>query len=134
MASGPPFTLFNHVAGLVDENFFDLLAFLQQSGGGIPGPARSHLLEIMRYLKEIHYTIDPLMFDVKAEHFSFAKDVLVRSLAGVSPVPSWEERHAMENLVSAAWEYSYREKGSGLPGIQDEEFEQLMEWISGASR
>lgn len=88
------------------------------------------LLEILTYVKGIHYQIDPEMYSVGVKHFDVLKDLLKRSALQPKVTLSNDELFLMETLVSAAWTYSYRSRGNGLSGVKDPDFERLIKWTA----
>jgi hypothetical protein len=94
----------------------------------IDEPKHRHLLEILTYVKGIHYEIDPEMYRIGVEHFDALKKLLKRSALQPKVILSSDELSLVETLVSAAWTYSYRSRGNGLSGVKDPDFERLIKW------
>lgn len=86
------------------------------------------LLEILTYVKGIHYEIDPEMYEVGVKHFDVLKDLLKRSALQPKVTLSNDELFLVETLVFAASTYSYRSRGNGLSGVKDPDFDRLIKW------
>jgi hypothetical protein len=144
----------NTIVGLDDADFCDLSAWLvhsRQTGfhsvshvnaddlPGTPEPTvlevgeerHKQLVEILTYVKEIHFQIDPDMYKVEAKHFDALKEVLRRSALRSEITMSSDELNRVSILIDAAGTYSYRSKGDGLRRVKRQDFDRLSSWIDG---
>jgi len=90
------------------------------------------LLEILTYVKEIHFQIHPDMYKIGVKHFDGLKNLLKRSALQSQVAISSDELFLVELMVDAAWTYSYRSSGNGLPGVKDLDFDRLTKWAGRA--
>jgi hypothetical protein len=150
-----PTTGLNTIIGLNDKDFCDLSAWLADSRhtgfhsvdpadpdhpSDAPAPTvveidkerHKQLVEILTYVKENHFHIDPDMYKVGAMHFDALKDVLRRSALRSEVTISSDESNRVSTLIDAASTYSYRSKGDGLPRIKRPDFDRLSAWIGTA--
>jgi len=149
-----PTTGLNTIIGLNDAKFCDLSAWLvhsRQTGfhsvdetdadslSGTTEPTvieigverHKQLVEILAYVKEIHFQIDPEMYRVEAVHFDALKEVLRRSALRSEITISRDELNRVSTLIDAAAAYSYRSQGNGLRRVKRQDFDQLSAWING---
>ena len=92
------------------------------------------LREILTYIEGIHHEIDPDMYRIRPRDLEAMANLLVHGALGPRASLSHDELVSVELLVSAAWTYSHRGRGNGLPGVRQADFEKLMLWIGRAHR
>lgn len=141
-AGSMPIVGLHQIAGLSDANFAELLRKCSKALGDFGRPMIVHLdvtrqrqlAEILSYVKEIFYQIDPDMYRVEREEFDACTALLIRAAHGERVVCGWDELRMTETVVHAAWTYSYRGKGTGLDQVKEPEFDALSKWLSEMQR
>ena len=98
------------------------------------------LQDIISYVKEIHYFIDPDMYRVslkKLEEFEWCLEGDQfepegdKECYGLKMPVSWEDLMFIETVVMAADTYSHRRHSHGrVEGITDLGFDDLMKWLA----
>lgn len=90
------------------------------------------LFEILWYLKGIHHHIDEDMFDIpldvlEAMHEAFTHEDVDPEDFRLSV--NWYELGLLQMMIDAADAYSHRKTESPVPGVDDDEFEPLRDWL-----
>ena len=102
---------------------------LEQTIVEIDKARHGQLLEILSYIEATCHHIDPDMYRIRSGDIETLKNLLVHGALHPRVAVSHDDLRSLEILVAAAWTYSHREKGNGLPGVRHEEFENLTLWL-----
>ncbi len=90
------------------------------------------LLEILSYIEATCHHIDPDMYRIRPGDIETMTNLLVHGALHPRVAVSYDELRSVEILVEAAWTYSHRQRGNGLPGVRHEDFEKLTLWLDEA--
>ena len=92
-----------------------------------------HLERILTFVQDIHYFIDPDMFNIPKKRLDeltwcFQHEDLEHS--GLTVMVSWDDLFLLELIVSAGYEYSLRKSTGHRPdGVTNVGFEALLKWL-----
>jgi len=132
-----PLTGLHQIGGVGDVAFGELLRRCTASLRTPLPPAivyiddvrRRAIAESLAFVKEILYEIDPDMYDVGRDELDACTALLVRAAQSHDVVLLPDEVNRVDIVVAAAWTYSYRGGGTGLPHVKSPEFDALTTWL-----
>jgi hypothetical protein len=107
---------------------------LEQTIVEVDKTKHGQLLEILSYIEATCHHIDPDMYRIRPGDIETMSNLLVHGALHPRVAVSHDELRSVEILVAAAWTYSHRQKGNGLPGVRHEDFEKLTLWLDEAQQ